>query len=152
MNNPNSTSVWETLSEFINRRLNTNDRIQTIPTLQTGTVFNLNYINNPSAPALEGRTGNHLAILAYPSGYLISELADLSVAVGDIGRDIPVTTYLNYTGTTILSTGNAKPATYTSGLKVSGNNYRILTIGGDVGYNVGRTGAYQLTKFSGYFS
>ena len=151
MNDPTTTSVWETLSEFINRRLSTNDRIETIPTLSTGYVFNLNYINNPSPPALEGRTTNHLAILAYPAGYMITELADLGVAPGDIGRDLIVTGYLNYTGTTILSTGNTKPTTYISGLKVSGNDYRVLTIGGDVGYDVGRTGAYQLTKFSGYF-
>jgi hypothetical protein len=152
MNNPTTDSKYETLNDFIIRRLANNDRIKVISggslCAQKNTLlFNLTGVNNPSSPVFEGRTSGINAYLAYPASISISKFQDQSkIGSGIFGGEFSDTSaYLTITGSNTYLTGNTAPSTNTA-LKIGSTDYRILQIDTNTttGYSIGQTSSFKI--------
>ena len=147
-NSPIANSQWETLTQFITRRVSTNDRINIFNNdlciNKAINTFDINLANNPAVGEI--RTTNIKAYMVYPANISITELRDLSVAPGVLGEFVSTSNYLNVTGATTTLPGN----TYTAGtpyqaLTISGVPYRILQFPPTAGGALGTTGSYMVT-------
>jgi hypothetical protein len=130
-NNPTTTSKWETLSEFVSRRLvglgGLPDRISGLNynLCQNGDL-NLTWQNS----ANDLRTTNIRCWLAYPDNISISGYLTEGLTPGVFDNPIDARSWLSYTGcnTSLVGGNNAAPST-NEPLRISGNNYRIMEIG-----------------------
>jgi hypothetical protein len=148
MNSPTASSKFESLTEFITRRVSTNDRINIfnydVCVQKNSSTYNLNFINNSGVG--ETRTTNIKSYMVYPANISISQLRDMSVPAGQLGEFVDMSAYLNVTGANTSLAGN----TYTAGtpyesLSISGVPYRILQLPPSSGAALSATGSYKIS-------